>query len=418
MDMNKCLCDDGIRHETAMNFLCTDNSNNNTLFGGHVYKLGLDFLPGKSRKLIYEPIKQFLKKHSYDVVHVHSGSISVLAYAAKAARKSGIAKVIVHSHASGIESLKHKIIRFVFGFMLRKNVTDFLACSEEAGVMKYSSDVVRKKLVVIKNGIDIDKYKYNAAKRERIREELGLEKNFVLGHVGRFSEEKNHEYLVDVFDKIYKQILNSKLLLVGDGELQVKIQDKVKELGLEASVIFVGNVDNVQDYYQAMDVFVFPSRCEGLPFVTVEAQTAGLPCVISKGAPETVKLTDNVFRIDLADKQSWIDKIVALRNVRRSNDSESVRKAGYDIRDTAEQIRELYFQIASPDREHLNLQEEHRLRVLEITGEPILHGGQEKFIQNLIENIDHSNLTIDVLTPYYCENEAFVRTVQNGRTFL
>ena len=402
---------------------------NNTK-SGNVYELGLDFRPGQSRKLLYAPVKKFLNEHTYDVVHVHSGSISVLAYVAKAARCTGVNRVIVHSHATGIPSLKHTIIQFLFGFMLRVNATDFLACSAEAGKMKYPSDIVRSKLVVIKNGIEIEKYRLSSTKREAIRKTLGIAKDtFVLGHVGRFSKEKNHNFLIDIFNKVHEQIPNSKLLLVGDGKLANEIRAKVKELGLEKLVIFTGNVDNVQDYYQAMNVFLLPSIYEGLSFVTLEAQATGIPCVISTGVPEAVKIAQNVHRLELADKQEWINKVISLKQQSPIDNSVVIQQAGYDIKDTVKQIRSLYFrnvqyavEAVSNRPENNNKGEYERkggvMKVLEITGEPILHGGQEKFIQNLIENIEHTNLIIDVLTPYYCENDAFVQTVRNGRLLL
>ena len=395
---------------------------------GKVYELGLDFQPGQSRKLLYEPVKSFLEEHTYDVVHVHSGSISALAYVAKAARCTGVNKVIVHSHATGIPSIKHKAIRFIFGFMLRVNATDFLACSVEAGKMKYPSDIVRNKLVVIKNGISIEKYRLCSIKRDSIRKSLGIAKDtFVLGHVGRFSYEKNHGFLIDVFNRVHEQIPNSKLLLVGDGELVNEIRVKVKELGLENLVVFTGNVDNVQDYYQAMNVFLLPSLYEGLSFVTLEAQAAGIPCIISTSVPETAKIAQNVYRLDLADRQEWIYKSISLKQEQPLDSSMVIQQAGYDIRDTAKQIRSLYFSDEKRGEKNVfkrseanNNQDYKRngntMKVLEITGEPILHGGQEKFIQNLIENIDHTNLVIDVLTPYYCRNDAFVQTVKNGWT--
>lgn len=393
---------------------------------GNVYELGLDFQPGQSRKLLYEPVKRFLEGHIYDAVHVHSGSISALAYVAKAARRSGVNKVIVHSHATGIPSIKHKAIRFVFGFMLRANATDFLACSVEAGKMKYPSDIVKNKLVVIKNGINIEQYKLCSTKRESIRKSLGIANDtYVLGHVGRFSYEKNHSFLINVFNQVHEQIPKSKLLLVGDGELVNEIRAKVKEVGLEDLVIFTGNVDNVQDYYQAMNVFLLPSLYEGLPFVTLEAQASGIPCIISTGVPENVKMAPNVYRLDLGDEQDWIDKAISLKQEKPLDSSIIIQQAGYDIRDTAKQIRSLYFPYEKNGennvfkRSGVNNNQDYKqngreMKILEITGEPILHGGQEKFIQNLIENIDRTNLVIDVLTPYYCRNDAFVQTVQNG----
>ncbi len=396
------------------------------IISGNIYELGLTFRPGQSRKLLYEPVKRFLNDHSYDVVHVHSGSISVLAYVAKAARSAGINKVIVHSHATGIPSIKHKAIRFLFGFMLRTNATDFLACSIEAGKMKFPHDIVKHKLVVIKNGINIANFRFCSSKRKMIRKTLGIaEDTFVLGHVGRFSKEKNHNFLIEVFDKVHEQIPNSKLLLVGAGELANDIRAKVKELGLKESVIFTGNVDNVQDYYQAMNVFLLPSIYEGLSFVTLEAQATGIPCVISTGVPEAAKIAKNVYRMDLADKQGWINNVINLKNEHPLDNSVAIHQAGYDIKDTSKQIRTLYFQDLAhnvidiserpeTDTKHENVREGSVMRVLEITGEPILHGGQEKFIQNLIENIDHTDLVIDVLTPYYCQNKAFMQTIQSA----
>lgn len=335
----------------------------------------------------------------------------------------GVNKVIVHSHATGIPSFKHKAIRFLFGFMLRSNATDFLACSVGAGKMKYPSDIVKDKLVVINNGINIEKFRPCSSKREMIKKNLGFgEDAFVLGHVGRFSTEKNHSFLIDIFSKIHERIPNSKLLLVGDGELANEIRAKVNELCIEDSVVFTGNVDNVQDYYQGMDVFLLPSIYEGLSFVTLEAQAAGIPCVISTGVPETAKIAQNVYRIDLANRQEWIDKIIGLRQEKRLDNSVAIKQAGYDIKNTAKQIRSLYFQdvcngeknVSELGSKQENARKGSIRRVLEITGEPILHGGQERFIQNLIENIDHTNLRIDVLTPYYCKNDLFIKTVQFG----
>lgn len=312
--------------------------------GGTCYELKLPFLPGKSRHSLMTPIYEFLKRNYYDAVHVHSGSTSVLAYGAKAARRAGIKNIVVHSHVTGITSLKQKMVRFVMGNVVAMNATSFLACSYEAGVAKYPDRIVKNKFKVINNGVNIDKYQYDRMKRNLIRNKYNINDNeYVIGHVGRFSEQKNHEYLISLFDEVHKQISNSRLLLVGDGELKQEIVLNVKKMGLEDSVVFAGNVDNAEDYYQAMDVFVLPSKWEGLPFVIVEAQAAGLPCLVSACTPEAACMSSGMKRLSLEDFTSWIDECIGMRDTDREDNSEKIRLAGYDIRVTAKQIRNLYF---------------------------------------------------------------------------
>ena len=311
--------------------------------GGNVYELGLEFKPGKSRKLLLNPITQFLKEHHYDVVHIHSGSISVLAYTALAAKHASVRKIIVHSHSTGISSIKHKVIRFIFGLLLKKCATDFLACSKQAGKMKYPRSIVKNDLIIIENGISIDEYKRNDVIRKRKRNELNIsDDSFVIGHVGRFSQEKNHSFIVSLFSEIHERIPKSKLLLVGDGELLTDVEEEVQKRHIEESVIFTGNVDNVPDYYQVMDIFVLPSLYEGFSFVTLEAQAAGLPCLISTGVPETVVLGQNVDQISLEDKNGWIERAIYYKDIEPVDNSTVIREKGYDIKQTAAKIKNLY----------------------------------------------------------------------------
>lgn len=311
--------------------------------GGKVFELNLKFNPGKSRRLLFKPILSFLKDNKYDVVHVHSGSISVLAYVALASKKAGVKKVVVHSHSTGVPSLKHSFIRFFFGFIIKNNATDFLACSKDAGIMKYPRGIVDNNLIVIKNGIDIGSYKYDPDKRESKRRELGIgEDVFVIGHVGRFSHEKNHEFLIKLFFEFHNNNPNSMLLLVGDGELINIIKENVRQLNLNKSVVFTGNVDNVQDYYQAMNIFLLPSLYEGLPYVTLEAQANGMPCVLSTGVPEDAVISDCVTRLSLDDIQLWYDTILKYDDNEPIDNTDKIKMAGYDIVSTAEQVKKIY----------------------------------------------------------------------------
>lgn len=327
-------------------YVCENNSFRELIRskGGEVYELNLGFCPGKSRKLLLQPIVGFLATKSYAVAHIHSGSISALAYGSLAAKRAGIQKVIVHSHSTGVSSLKHKAIRVVFGRILKKNATDFLACSHEAGVMKFPKSVVKNKLLVVKNGIPVDAYRRNDQIRKTQRDKYGINDDcYVIGHVGRFSQEKNHRFLIEIFKEVNKQIPNSKLLLVGDGELMDEIKKAVKELFVDNNVIFTGNVDTVQNYYQMMDCFSLPSSYEGFSLVTLEAQAAGLPCVISAGVPEDVVIGENVVRIELSDRQAWKDKVVLFRGVAPVDNTEQIKSEGYDIENTVRAVRKLYF---------------------------------------------------------------------------
>ena len=220
---------------------------------------------------------------------------------------------------------------------------EYCACSVAAGEWKFPKSVVRKKLRVINNGVDLDLFSPSPDKRAEMRKNLGiLDSTLVIGNVGRFSTPKNHPFTFEVFKALKDQVKNSKLMLVGDGELMDDAKDRVKELGLEKDVIFVGRVNNVQDYVQAMDVFVFPSLWEGLGLVGVEAQGVGIPVIASTNVPLEMKLTDDVFYLPLDNVEDWVDKIIEVSSLPRKNNIDKIRKQGYDINQTAEKLRKLY----------------------------------------------------------------------------
>ena len=311
--------------------------------GGRVIALGLPFFRGKSRKLLYEPIKSLLKRERYDVVHIHSGSISALAYIAKAASEAGVKKIIVHSHSTAVQSLKHSLVRTVYGCFLAKYPTDYLACSEEAGVDKFPARIVKNRLIIIKNGISIKKYRRDETQRKTQRKILGIPDDaFVIGHVGRFAYEKNHEFIIDLFEEFHIKTPDSILLLVGDGEQKERVVDLVNKKEIKEQVIFTGNVDNVQDYYQVMDVFVLPSLYEGFPYVILEAQAAGLPCIISTGVPDAVMIGKNIVKVDLTDKWQWLAAIRSAREEGVTDNTEAIIAAGFDANETAKSVIEIY----------------------------------------------------------------------------
>lgn len=326
-------------------YYCDNKKSRKTIeeYGGKLIEIGFPFEPGRSRRNICKPLAACLNKDSYDVVHIHSGSISVLALAAMTAKKNGIKKIIVHSHSTGIKkNMKYKLTKLAMTPLLDLCPTDYCACSKKAGEWKFSKRSM-KKLIILKNGVDLEKYGYSSKTRKEIRTQLGLKQDdYIIGHTGRFSTQKNQEFIIELLAQVMALVPEAKVIFVGDGETMPKIQELVKQRNVDKSVRFIGNVDNVQDYLQAMDVFVFPSRFEGLGIVGIEAQVNGLEVIASTNVPQELKITPLVKYFDLNDQNQWVSEIVRARNNKRQDVREEVIRAGYDIRKTASQLLNLY----------------------------------------------------------------------------
>lgn len=310
--------------------------------GCKTYSWNLPFKPNKSRLFYIGLFTKFFKRHKYDVVHIHSGSTTALAYIAFAAKVTGIKKIITHSHCTGAKhNLKYYCIKMVTYPFFKLSVTDYYACSKEAGEWKYPRSVSEKKVQIIRNGIDIEKFLFNADIRKRIRNELNLDaKTVLLGHVGRFSLEKNQTYLIDLLEELGERF---KLLLIGTGEEFDGVKRKVKDYNLTDRVIFKGNVNDVYDYMQAMDVFLFPSTFEGLGIVAIEAQASGLPVIASKNVPSDIEITPLVKRVDLKDKKKWLEYIKKISPTNNRDDfSDVIIRCGFGIDDTCNVIRDAY----------------------------------------------------------------------------
>ena len=194
------------------------------------------------------------------------------------------------------------------------------------------------------NAIDTQRFAFDLSTRAGIRKVFGYADELVIGHVGRFDAAKNQSFLLDVFSEIVKREPNAKLLLVGDGPLRKQIETKVAALGLSDRVIFTGVRSDVADLMQAMDILVFPSKNEGLPVTLVEAQAAGLPCVISDSIPKDAVITKNlVTTLSLQDSpEKWAEHVLSRKQEARSDHSEEVKAAGFDIRETAKWLEEFY----------------------------------------------------------------------------
>ena len=225
----------------------------------------------------------------------------------------------------------------------------YLGCSESAAQYLFPKSIVKShNYKVVTNGINLDKYVFNKEIRKEYREKNGLSDKFVVGHVGRFNEQKNHTFLLDIFAEILKIKENAVLLLIGEGELYDEVKQKAKVLGISENVVFYGKTSEVYNLMQAMDVFVFPSLFEGLPVAGVEAQAADLPFFMSDTITKELQMTDHCVYLPLQDSKKWAETVCAESEmmVRRDTRKE-LRANGYDINQTVEFLEELYKSLVS-----------------------------------------------------------------------
>ncbi|MEK5214649.1 glycosyltransferase [Psychrobacillus sp. FSL H8-0487] len=198
--------------------------------------------------------------------------------------------------------------------------------------------------ILIKNAIPAKEYIYNDKIRKEVRTQYGLEKKFIIGHVGRLSYSKNHEFLLKIFVNIHEKNKDAILLLVGDGELRNDIEKKIEELGLKEHVILTGVRNDISRLLQAMDVFVFPSHFEGLGIVAIEAQASGLPCVISDTIPQEALITNDIKQVSLnVGVEVWAETILNYKDsFNRKNTYQEINNAGYDIKEESSKLEQLY----------------------------------------------------------------------------
>ena len=280
------------------------------------------------------------KENRYDVVHAHMTMWNCIPMFLAWKRKVPIR--ISHSHlAVKPNGLVNKGVLLLQRVIIKLFANRLCACGEDAAISLYGRKTYEKKQVtVINNAIDVKKFKKNVAVRKDVRRKLGISENtFCVGHIGRFHEHKNHTFLIKIFKELHKQIPNSKLLLVGDGDLKERIIAETKENGIFTDVLFAGVRNDPERIYQAMDVFCMPSLYEGLPVVGIEAQAVGLPCVFSDGISPKVCITRLATVIPLsANAEEWAEAIVKLRGY---NINEIFRRC-YDIKHETQKWEKLY----------------------------------------------------------------------------
>lgn len=290
--------------------------------------------------------KDFFIEHQgeYNIIHGHIGSTATIYL--KIAKQNGLF-TIAHSHSSGTDYTLHDKLYRVLSYNTRNIADFFFACSQAAGIDRYGQKVVQgDNYKVLNNAIDTKLFEYNEESRHKIRKEFNLEKNLVIGHIGRLIPVKNHKFILLIFEEIKKKIPNAKLMLVGDGNLRPQLEAQAKELEIAEDVIFTGVRSDINEIVQAMDFFVFPSLYEGLPVTLVEVQTSGLPCVISDKVPDESILTKDLVTVMSLEQsaEKWAKHIVSRLGVERYNRVDEIKARGYDIAETAKWLEEFYLE--------------------------------------------------------------------------
>jgi glycosyltransferase involved in cell wall biosynthesis len=290
----------------------------------------------------FQFMKDFFKQHpEYQMMHSHIDAMSYLPLLA--GKRAGVPVRIAHSHNTAIDRDFKYVLKRYFQYKLPSVTTQFMACGVEAGNFLFPG----KNVFVLPNAIDAQQFRFKRDVRERVRQQLGFRDEFVVGHVGRFSPQKNHTFLIRIFAEVARRDSQAVLLLIGTGEGQTGIRQMVQQYHLDGRVRFLGNRSDVYELYQAMDVFVLPSLYEGIPVVGIEAQFANLPCIFSDQTPEEVKFSRKSQFVPLkVTEDDWAEMILKARDDDRYADALDVKNSWYDIRNACNILEDYYLSLA------------------------------------------------------------------------
>ena len=287
--------------------------------------------------------KQFLASHNYDIIYAHATNSAAIFL--KEAQKLGI-KTIAHSHSAGYRGNKiEQLVKKICAKKVGAYADYWFACSEIAAKRLYGTSYKDyKNYYLIPNAINVDKYLFNSTLRNKIRRQLNIDDSvFVCGHVGTFSQPKNHKFLIDIFTEISRMKSDVKLLCCGAGPLMEDVKEYAKECGVLENIIFAGVVNNVHEYMMAMDTFIFPSIFEGFPVSILECQAAGLPITMSDVITLEVDLSDLVCRISLTQSAyEWAETAVSNRVEDRCKYNAIIGKTQYNIKTSISVIESLF----------------------------------------------------------------------------
>lgn len=345
------------RDKIQFDFLCDSDSTN--IPYDEIEKLGGRVILIPPYQKVFEYQKELIKifkQNKYKIVHSHINTLSV--FPLRAAKKAGVPVRIAHSHSTTNRVEKKKnMMKMVLRPFSKKYATHFFCCSELAGRWLFGDETYDSgNVFLLNNAINLDKFKYDKKIRDEKRKELELLDNIlVIGHIGRFVAQKNHTFLIDIFNEIHKKNDNAILLLAGQGPLQEEIKNKVHELGLESKVKFLGQINDTYKLYQALDIFVLPSLYEGLPVVGVEAQATGLLCELSNDMTKETKVLDTTRFISLnTSAEEWATIILDdYSKFKRHDTTFEITKNNFNIKNETSKLENEYYLLLKENGENI-----------------------------------------------------------------
>lgn len=288
-----------------------------------------------------------MKKNHYDIVHIHADNAPEVLKVIIMCEISSIKNIVIHAHSAGQINHNNLLTRFYLKVCQKiLDVTKAKKIAVTKKAAKYMFGQYLKNVIIVHNGIDIKRYLFDDSLRIQERDKLGISDNFVIGCVARLSKIKNHLFLLDVFKEVLNKESDAKLVLVGDGPLKNEIETYAKKNKIWENIVFLGNRKDVPRLLQMFDVFVLPSFHEGLGVVNIEAQTAGLPCVVSDGVPVEAKILSDFVFLSLSDsKRTWANTILSFNSFERKNTESEIRHAGYDVSVSAKKVQTIYLSL-------------------------------------------------------------------------
>ena len=386
------------RSKIQFDFICDEDSTN--IPYQEIEELGgkVILIPPYQKIFKYQKeLRKVLKNGGYRIIHSHINTLSI--FPLYAAKRVGVPVRIAHSHSTtNKKEWKKNLLKQILRPFSKIFATDYMCCSKLAGKWLFGDKEYNKgNVYLLNNAIDLDKFKYDGEVRKEKRKELNIsDDTLVIGHVGRFVEQKNHRFLIDIFNEVHKENENSILLLAGQGPLMDEMKNKVIKLGLEDNVKFLGQRNDINELYQAFDVFCLPSLYEGLPVVGIEAQATGLLCVFSDDMTKETKILDSTIFLSLdKNERDWANAILkkVLENKRNSKYDE-ITYNGFNIKN-----------------EVLNLQKYYSAKYLDT----VIHVVNSKIfsgLESVVCDISTSNLSNKYRFIYVTQNGPIVETLK------
>lgn len=294
---------------------------------------------------VRKSIRNFYKIHGREFVAVHSAFTQLEFLTLGEAARFGIQHRISHSHATSytvggwLKTIRNKMMHCIG----RRFVTDFFACGDEAGLFMFGEDRMNShRYYKMRNAIRIDLFTMNKKKREMLRLSHGWKDDYVIACVGSLTTRKNQSFLVSMMPELIRRITNVRLILIGEGPARSELETMIENLGLQDNCCLLGISDRVPDYLSAIDCYALPSLMEGLPISVIEAQVAGLPCLLSDCITREVDITGLCYYISLENPEKWISTIIKSMGIDRIPRNDTVTNAGYNINIEAQRLAEKY----------------------------------------------------------------------------